>query len=131
MLELPNLNYGLNISTFDCSIHPSIVPNILNHYLRRPEKNEFVVGTLLGNKDGSQVDIQTSFSVPLSINEQDGILLDKEFLAKMLKFHKKVNPKEGLIGLYFSSLDINKDVAVLFNYYTELMKDKKNKPVLP
>jgi len=49
----------------------------------------------------------------------------------MLKFHKKVNPKEGLIGLYFSSLDINKDVAVLFNYYTELMKDKKNKPVLP
>lgn len=48
----------------------------------------------------------------------------------MLKFHKKVNPKEGLIGLYFSAHEINSHVTPLFTYYAELLKDKKNKPVL-
>lgn len=62
-------------------------------------------------------------------NESD-ITLDKEFLAKMLKFHRKVNPKEGLIGLYYSSNDISKSVTTLFSYYMELLKDKKNKPIL-
>jgi translation initiation factor 3 subunit F len=97
--------------------------------LRRPEKNEVVVGTLLGSKDGSQVDIQTCFSVPLSI-EDGTLVIDKDYLAKMLKFHKKVNPKEGLIGFYFSSHEITSHVTQLFTYYSELMKDKKNKPVL-
>jgi len=53
LLELPNLNFGLNLNSLQCKIHPSVVPNVLNHYLRRPEKNEVVVGTLLGSKDGS------------------------------------------------------------------------------
>jgi hypothetical protein len=54
--------------------------------------------------------MQTCFSVPLSI-EDGSIVLDKEFLAKMLKFHKKVNPKEGLIGFYFSAHEITSEVT--------------------
>lgn len=57
-------------------------------------------------------------------------MIDKDYLAKMLKFHKKVNPKEGLVGFYFSSHEITSHVTTLFTYYSELMKDKKNKPVL-
>jgi hypothetical protein len=67
----------------------------------------------------------------LYINKEDGCVLDKEFLAKMLKFHKKVNPKEGLVGLYFSSNLISIHVMEIFMYFIELFKDKKNRAHLP
>jgi len=81
------------------------VPNILDHYLRRPTDQKTVVGTILGSVDNTKVDITTCFSVPLSEEDEDGqkiFVLDKDYLAKMLKFYRKVNPKEGLIGLYLS-----------------------------
>ncbi len=58
-------------------------------------------------------------------------MLDKEFLAKMLKFYRKVNPKEGLVGLYFSSNAISIYVMEIFMFFNEVFKDKKNRSVLP
>jgi len=87
------------------------------------------MGALLGSKDGSQINISTSFAVPLTVNSESDIILDKDFLAKMLKFHRKVNPKEGLVGLYYTTNHISKSVNTLFAYFMELLKDKKNKPV--
>jgi len=57
VLELPNLNSGLSVKSLQCSIHPTIVPNVLDHYLRRPIDEEYVCGALLGTKDGSRVEI--------------------------------------------------------------------------
>jgi len=88
------------------------------------------MGTLLGSKDGSQINISTSFAVPLTVNSESDITLDKDFLTKMLKFHRKVNPKEGLVGLYYTTNVISKSVNTLFAYYLDLLKDKKNKPVI-
>jgi len=53
------------------------------------------------------VDVQTSFSVPLDQEEDGGIIIDKDYLQKMLKFHRKVNLKEGLLGLYISGNNID------------------------
>jgi len=36
----------------------------LDHYLRKPEDQEIVVGTLLGTIDGSTIEICSSFAVP-------------------------------------------------------------------
>lgn len=115
------------------NIHPTIVPNVLDHFLRRPVEKVPVVGTLMGSVDNTKVDITTCFSVPLSEDDEDGkrsLVLDKDYLNRMLKFHKKVNPKEGLIGLYFSGVHIDKNVVTLFKYFQELSKDKKNKALL-
>ena len=49
----------------------------------------------------------------------------------MLKFQRKVNPKEGLIGFYMSGQQIDDAVIALYNYYQELIKDMKNKGLLP
>jgi translation initiation factor 3 subunit F len=68
--DLPNLNFGLSVKNLQCLIHPVIVSNILDHFLRRPESQKTVVGTLLGTLDGQVVDIQTCFSVPIEIEEQ-------------------------------------------------------------
>lgn len=49
----------------------------------------------------------------------------------MLKFYRKVNPKEGLLGLYFSSNAISIYVMEIFLFFNEVFKDKKNRSVLP
>ena len=115
--ELPNLNFGLQVKQLHCSIHPTIVSNILDHFLRRPQGENTVVGTLLGGVDGQLVDIQTCFSVPLERDQDKSLSLDRDYLQKMLKFHRKVNPKEDLVGLYVSGENITAEILGLFQYY--------------
>lgn len=97
--------------------------------MRRPAGEKTVVGTLLGSVDGQMVEIQTCFSVPLD-REDGSLIIDKEYLHKMLKFHRKVNPKEDLIGLYISGQDLDLTAVTLFQYYQTISKDKKNKSPL-
>ena len=104
--------------------------NILDHFLRRPEDQSTVIGTLLGSVDGSKVDIQTSFSCPLSLSNDGSIITDKEFTERMLKFYRKVNPKEGLIGFYKTGSSLDESTLTIYNYYLELLKDSKNKGLL-
>lgn len=63
-----------------------------------------MVGTLLGTIDGSQIEIFSCFPVPQYYDkEQKDLIIDSEYMQKMLKFYRKVNPKEGLLGMYISS----------------------------
>lgn len=128
--ELPNLNFGLHAKPLSCSIHPTIVSNILDHYMRRPEKQQTVVGTLLGSVDGSKIDIQDSFMVPCQLNADKSINFDMVYNDKMLKFHRKVNPKEGLIGLYKTGTDIDNETTSLWYEYNNMLKDSKKKAQL-
>lgn len=48
----------------------------------------------------------------------------------MLKFHRKVNPKEGLLGFYISGSSIDQTAVMLFKFYQDLSRDKKNKSPL-
>ena len=57
-------NLGLNCKQLQCVIHPTVTPNILDHYLRKPEKQDIVVGILQGTINGSTIDICSCFSVP-------------------------------------------------------------------
>jgi hypothetical protein len=106
----------MQVKQLHCSIHPTIVSNILDHFLRRPQGENTVVGTLLGGVDGQLVDIQTCFSVPLEKDDQK-YTMDKEYLQKMLKFNRKVNPKEDLVGLYVSGKKVDANILALYEYY--------------
>lgn len=68
--------------------------------------------------------------MPLDQEEDGGIIIDKEYLNKMLKFHRKVNPKEGLLGFYISGSSIDQTAVMLFKFYQDLSRDKKNKSPL-
>ena len=48
----------------------------------------------------------------------------------MLKFHRKVNPKEGLIGFYKTGKVIDEPTVHIYRYYQELVSDSKNKGLL-
>jgi hypothetical protein len=127
--ELPNLNFGFYVKQLQCSIQPSVVSIILDHYMRRPQGEDTVVGTLLGSVDGQIVDIQTCFSVPMEQDQDNkkSKLIDKDYNEKMLKFHRKVNPKEDLIGMYLSGTEIDAYAVSLFQYYQELSLEKTNR----
>lgn len=128
--DLPNLNYGIHVKNLQCNIHPTIVPNVLDHFLRRPQDQSTVIGTLLGSVDGTRVDIQSSFACPLSFDSDGSIITDSEFTEKMLKFHRKVNAKEGLIGLYKTGTTIDEHTIALYEYYSKLIKDSRNRRLL-
>jgi hypothetical protein len=65
-----------------------VTPNVLDHFLRKPEdQGDLVVGVLLGTIDGSRIDIQSSFAVPQYYDKQEkDLVIDTEYMQKMLKF---------------------------------------------
>ena len=130
--DLPNLNRGLITKQMHCSLHPSIVSQILDHYMRKPNEQSTVMGALLGSVDGSNVGIQTSFGIPFS-QQKDGsvISVDFDYAEKMQRFQRKVNPKEGMIGLYKSGKSVDKEtIEIWFEYMQKLMANSKS-AVLP
>jgi hypothetical protein len=130
--ELPNLNFGLTVKPLHCLIHPTIAPNILDHYLRKPEdQGDVVVGTLLGTIDGTQIDICSSFAVPQYYDrDTSDLLIDTEYMQKMLKFHRKVNPNEGLLGMYISCKKLDEHGLALVAYFQELFQNEKKKALI-
>lgn len=59
-----------NLSAFASSndivvkVHPMVLFSVLDHYLRRPENQKRVIGTLLGTVSANVVEITNSFAVP-------------------------------------------------------------------
>lgn len=130
--DLPNLNLGLTVKQLRCVIHPTITPNVLDHYLRKPEDQDIVVGTIMGTIDGSQIDILSSFAVPQYYDkEQKDLVIDSEYMQKMLKFHRKVNPNEGLLGMYISSKKLDEHGLALVSYFSELFQYEKKRALIP
>ena len=79
------------------------------------------MGTILGTIDGSKLDIYSSFAVPQYYDkEQKALVIDSEYMQKMLKFHRKVNPNEGLLGMYISSKKLDEHGLALVSYFSEL-----------
>ena len=75
--ELPNLNFGLTVKSLHCLIHPNVAPNILDHFLRKPEDQDYAVGTLLGTIDGTLINICSTFAVPqYRDKEEDAPIID-------------------------------------------------------
>ena len=52
-------------------------------------------------------------------------------MQKMMKFHRKVNPKEGLLGMYISSKNLDQHGLTLVSYFSELFHSEKKKALIP
>ena len=62
--------------------------------------------------------------------EQGTLVIDNEYMLKMMKFHKKVNPKEGLVGMYISQKVIDEHGMSLIAYFSKLFQNEKKKTVV-
>lgn len=100
-VSVGNLSTAPYQRPFTCSLSPVVLFSVLDHFLRRDEGQEKVVGALLGARspDGTEVEIRNAFSIIYS-EEHSEIKLDKEHYANMFELHQRVNPEESILGWY-------------------------------
>jgi translation initiation factor 3 subunit F len=71
--------------------------SILDHYLRRKDEQERVIGTLLGTRTETEVEVRNCFAV-LHSETSERVAVDMEYHRTMFELHQKVNPKEVIVG---------------------------------
>ncbi|KAF5453648.1 eukaryotic translation initiation factor 3 subunit F-like [Juglans microcarpa x Juglans regia] len=112
------LQFTSSSASLSARVHPLVIFNICDCYVRRPDQAERVIGTLLGSisPDGT-VEIRNSYAVPHS--ESSGqVALDIEYHHNMLVSHQKVNPKEVIVGWYSTGLGVTGGSALIHEFYS-------------
>ncbi|CAL0308926.1 unnamed protein product [Lupinus luteus] len=112
------LQFSSSSPTFSAKVHPLVIFNICDCYVRRPDQAERVIGTLLGSllPDGT-IDIRNSYAVPHN-ESVDQVALDIEYHHNMLLSHQKVNPKEIIVGWYSTGLGVTGGSALIHEFYS-------------
>ncbi|MBA0571413.1 hypothetical protein Golob_004990 [Gossypium lobatum] len=105
-------------ASLSAKVHPLVIFNICDCYVRRPDQAERVIGTLLGSvlPDGT-VDIRNSYAVPHTESAEQ-VALDIEYHHNMLVSHQKVNPKEVIVGWYSTGLGVTGGSALIQDFYS-------------
>ncbi|KAF9006621.1 JAB1/Mov34/MPN/PAD-1 ubiquitin protease-domain-containing protein [Cyathus striatus] len=100
------------------TIHPVALFSILDHYLRRTESQDRVIGTLLGTRNDSEIEVKSSFAV-LHSETSEQVAVDMEYHRTMYELHHKVNPKEVIVGWYSTGSNLNTYSALIQNFYSQ------------
>ncbi|KAK9767308.1 hypothetical protein K7432_003003 [Basidiobolus ranarum] len=117
-LHFPSSN-GKTSSSVSVTVNPIVFFSILDHYLRRNENQDRVIGTLLGvrSEDGSEIQIKNCFPVPHD-ETQDQVAVDMEYHRSMYELHQRVNPKEVIVGWYATGGSLNSYSALIQDFYS-------------
>ena len=81
------------------TIHPVALFSILDHYLRRTDAQERVIGTLLGTRTETEIEVHSCFAV-LHSETSEQVAVDMDYHRTMYDLHHKVNSKETIVGWY-------------------------------
>jgi translation initiation factor 3 subunit F len=100
------------------TVHPVALFSILDHYLRRKDDQERVIGTLLGVRTETEVEVRSSFAV-LHSETSEQVAVDMEYHQTMYELHHKVNPKEVIVGWYSTGSNLNTYSALIQNFYSQ------------
>ncbi|CAI9774892.1 unnamed protein product [Fraxinus pennsylvanica] len=111
------LQFSSSPTSVSARVHPLVVFNICDFYVRRPDQAERVIGTLLGSvlPDGT-VDIRNSYAVPHN-ESSDQVALDIDYHHNMLLSHQKVNPKEVIVGWFSTGFGVTGGSALIHEFY--------------
>ncbi|KAK0206900.1 JAB1/Mov34/MPN/PAD-1 ubiquitin protease-domain-containing protein [Desarmillaria ectypa] len=100
------------------TIHPVALFSILDHYLRRTDKQDRVLGTLLGTRTETGVEVRSSFAV-LHSETSEQVAVDMDYHRTMYDLHHKVNSKEVIVGWYSTGSNLNTFSALIQNFYSQ------------
>ena len=99
-----------------CTVHPAVLFSIVDHYSRRDEEQNRVIGTLLGMvDDDKKVTVCSCFPVPHTETEEQ-VAVNTDFHATMLQLHQRVFPKQQVVGWYSTGVEVN-DSSILFHEF--------------
>jgi hypothetical protein len=81
------------------TIHPTALFSILDHYLRRTDAQQRVIGTLLGTRSEGDdtVSVRNAFAV-LHSETSEQVAVDKDYHRAMFELSQRVSPKESIVG---------------------------------
>ncbi|KAI0700580.1 Mov34-domain-containing protein [Cytidiella melzeri] len=101
------------------TVHPVALFTILDHYLRRTDAQERVIGTLLGTRsDTGDIEVRSAFAV-LHSETAEQVAVDMDYHHQMYDLHHKVNSKEVIVGWYSTGSNLNTYSALIQNFYTQ------------
>ncbi|PSS34488.1 Eukaryotic translation initiation factor 3 subunit F like [Actinidia chinensis var. chinensis] len=112
------LQFAPSPASLSSKVHPLVIFNICDCYVRRPDQAERVIGTLLGSvfPDGT-VDVRNSYAVPHN-ESSDQVALDIDYHHNMLSSHLKVNPKEVIVGWFSTGFGVTGGSALIHEFYS-------------
>ena len=80
----------------------------MDRYLRRSESLERVIGTLVGTRTETTIEVRNCFAV--SHNETaEQVAVDMDYHHTMFELHQRVNPKDIIVGWYVGLLVLSID----------------------
>jgi translation initiation factor 3 subunit F len=91
-----------DLSVIQVIVHPLVLLSVLDHHNRRQDEHGRVIGTLLGRRDGSTVEVTNAFAVPHA-ERGDEVAIGKDFNKAMLALSLRCNRKETVVGWYAST----------------------------
>lgn len=111
------LQFTPSSTSLTAKVHPLVMFNICDCFVRRPDQAERVIGTLLGSvlPDGT-VDIRNCYAVPHN-ESSDQVALDIDYHHNMLSSHLKVNPKEVIVGWFSTGFGVTGGSALIHEFY--------------
>lgn len=102
----------------ECNLEPVVLFSIVDHFNRRDEGQEFVMGTLLGTDEDGVVQIHSCFPVPYQ--EAEGqIALNSDFHTTMLGLQQRVTPALKVVGWYSTGEAVNEKTILIHEFYTQ------------
>jgi len=100
------------------TVHPVALFGILDHFLRRTDSQDRVIGTLLGTRSDREVEVRNSFPV-LHSETEEVVAVDMDYHRAMFDMYQKVNPKEVIVGWYSTGSNLNTYSALIQNFYAQ------------
>ncbi|CDO73778.1 hypothetical protein BN946_scf185015.g106 [Trametes cinnabarina] len=101
------------------TVHPVALFSILDHYLRRNDAQDRVIGTLLGTRsENGEVEVRSAFAV-LHSETAEQVAVDMDYHRTMYELHHRVNPKEVIVGWYSTGSNLNTYSALIQNFYSQ------------
>ncbi|KAF8521847.1 Mov34-domain-containing protein [Gautieria morchelliformis] len=100
------------------TVHPVALFSILDHFLRREDSQERVIGTLLGIRSENEIEVRNCFAV-LHNETAEQVAVDMDYHRTMFELHQKVNPKEVIVGWYSTGSNLNTYSALIQNFYSQ------------
>ncbi|KAJ3013619.1 hypothetical protein HKX48_005649 [Thoreauomyces humboldtii] len=132
-LSFPSSSTGASVSSVPSSLQTSLGPvvlfSVLDHYLRRPEGQDRVLGALLGvrSEDGSQVDIRSCFPLGTTEVGDQQIVIDADHLTQMYTLHQRVAPRETIVGWYATGGNLSPENVWIHEFFAN--ETAPHKPV--
>ena len=98
------------------NVEPVVLFNIVDHFSRRDQGQDFVVGTLLGTEENGVVTVSSCFPVPHTEVEEQ-IALNSNFHTQMLALQQRITPKQKVVGWYSTGQAITDNTALFHEFY--------------